>query len=377
MTRSAGLRIFLAFCCLTISFVGISPFAMGQERDRKYVSDQDSRYRPPGGVQLGVRVRNLDTGVEITYVFPNSPAARVGLQPGDRIITVGGYQVGYVDNKLFDLGDECNLRVTPNGMVRTLVHIQRTTHLSIFDIPVGAPVPVTPPIGVIPPINPGWGQGIISGTLQLDRPLSVPFGSVMQIQLIQEGLNGLPDVPVADTALRNFQGFPSNYSMVYRSGNLVPGRRYYVDARLMLNNQILCQTTQRNWATGGGNTRLDLMLTPVNTSNSPNQNVAALITTWYRQYLGREADPAGLQAHLQGLQTGQSLIDVRTSLLSSNEFYDRCRNNPQVFMYQLYFMVLDRQPLPRDVDFWLNRLQILKGNRSSLVREFLIQASKE
>ncbi len=62
MIRSAGLRIFLAFFYLTLSLVGTSPFAMGQERDRKYVSDQDSRYRPPGGVQLGVRVRNLDTG---------------------------------------------------------------------------------------------------------------------------------------------------------------------------------------------------------------------------------------------------------------------------------------------------------------------------
>lgn len=100
------------------------------------------------------------------------------------------------------------------------------------------------------------------------------------------------------------------------------------------------------------------------------------IDTWYRQYLGREADPAGIQAHIQGLQTGQNLIDVRTSILSSNEFYDRCRNNQQVFMYQLYFLVLDRQPVPRDVEFWLNRLQILKGNRSSLVREFLIQAAK-
>lgn len=377
MNSTNALKGFLALCFLISPVTGFGPSLMGQERDRKYVSDHDSRYRPPGGVQLGVRVRNLDSGVEIAYVFPNSPAARVGLQPGDRIITVGGYQVGYVDNRLYDLSDECNLRVTPGGSIRAVVYTQRTSQISTLDIPVGAPVPVPPPVGIIPPINPGWGQGVISGTVQVDRPTSIPFGSVLQLQLIQEGLNGLPDVPVADTTLRNFQGFPSNYSLTYRSGNLVPGRRYYLDARLVQGNQILCQTAKRNWASGGGNTRLDLMLTPVANSNNPNQNVGALISTWYRQYLGREADPAGLQAHIQGLQTGQSLIDVRTSLLASNEFYDRCRNNPQVFMYQLYFLVLDRQPLARDVDFWLNRLQILKSNRSSLVREFLIQASKE
>lgn len=38
---------------------------------------------------------NTDTGVVVTRVVPRSAASRLGLEPGDRIVTVGGFQVGW------------------------------------------------------------------------------------------------------------------------------------------------------------------------------------------------------------------------------------------------------------------------------------------
>ena len=65
---------------------------------------------------------------------------------------------------------------------------------------------------------------------------------------------------------------------------------------------------------------------------------------------------------------------MQTTLLASNEFYDRCRNNPTVFVSQLYFLVLNRQPTQQDLNFWTERLRKVRNNRAQLVREFLIQA---
>ena len=68
--------------------------------------------------QLGVSAYNTPTGVVITRVTPYGPAARVGLEPGDRIVAVEGYQVGYVNDALYPLGEELQLRAGPQGQVR-------------------------------------------------------------------------------------------------------------------------------------------------------------------------------------------------------------------------------------------------------------------
>jgi uncharacterized lipoprotein YbaY len=375
------LHLLLAATCMVLAAAPPAHAQDLRDRDNNGIPDEmeSRRYRPGGGQQMGVRVRNLDTGVELTQVFGGSPAARAGLQPGDRIVSVGGYQVGYVGNKLYDLADEAGQRVGPNGIVRVLALQQRTGQLVNFDVPVGSgntPVPpVVGPGGVIvpPPPGPGWGQAVLTGTIQSETPVRVPPGSTIQVRLVQEGINGAPDVVVTEATQPNFPGFPANYTLTYNRSQITPGTRYFAEARLLLGPQVLCATNQRYWVFGANpNTRLDLTVTP--TATNPNQNAVEIIANWYRQYLGREADPAGLNAHVLALQSGRSLREVQTTLLSSNEFFDRCRNNPQMFVQQLYFLVLNRQPTPQDVNFWTDRLRKVKNNRVQLVREFLTQA---
>ena len=56
--------------------------------------------------RLGIYPENTDTGVLLTEIVRGSAAERAGLEVNDRIISVHGYQVGYVDGTLYDSGQE-------------------------------------------------------------------------------------------------------------------------------------------------------------------------------------------------------------------------------------------------------------------------------
>lgn len=83
---------------------------------------------------LGVYVYNTSTGVVITRVIPNSPAAQAGLEPRDCIVTVEGYQVGYVHRRLYALGPELQQRADRNGEVLLLVQNWRNGELGNMQV---------------------------------------------------------------------------------------------------------------------------------------------------------------------------------------------------------------------------------------------------
>jgi hypothetical protein len=84
--------------------------------------------------RLGVYAYNTSTGVVISRVVPNSPAWNAGLERGDRIVTVSGYQVGYVNRVLHPLGEELQLRAGRNGHVRLLLQNSRNRQLVNRDV---------------------------------------------------------------------------------------------------------------------------------------------------------------------------------------------------------------------------------------------------
>ena len=91
-------------------------------------------FPPPARWWLGVYAYNTPTGVVITRVVPGSPAARAGLEPRDRIVTVEGYQVGYLHRRLYALGPELQLRADPSGRVLLLVQNWRNDELTNMDV---------------------------------------------------------------------------------------------------------------------------------------------------------------------------------------------------------------------------------------------------
>jgi hypothetical protein len=88
--------------------------------------------------RLGVFAYNTDTGVVVTRVIPGTAAWRVGFEPGDRIVTVGGFQVGFVGDRLFYLGEELQHRADPRGRVRILAQNVRDRGLLNIDVQLDA-----------------------------------------------------------------------------------------------------------------------------------------------------------------------------------------------------------------------------------------------
>lgn len=93
--------------------------------------DRD-RFRPRWW--LGVYAYNTTTGVVITHVVPRSPAHFVGLEPRDVIVTVDGYQVGYVNDRIYYLGEELQRQAGRDGRVTLLVQNWRNGRLLNVDV---------------------------------------------------------------------------------------------------------------------------------------------------------------------------------------------------------------------------------------------------
>jgi membrane-associated protease RseP (regulator of RpoE activity) len=88
------------------------------------------RIAPPrGDWKLGVWGYNTESGVVVTRVAPGSAAARVGIENGDKIVSVGGYQIGYVGDLLYPLGFELQRQAGSRGDVLLLVQNVRNREL--------------------------------------------------------------------------------------------------------------------------------------------------------------------------------------------------------------------------------------------------------
>ncbi|WP_442505598.1 PDZ domain-containing protein [Novipirellula sp. SH528] len=103
---------------------GGDPFVEPQHPDRDHF----------GGWHLGVFGHYTTTGHLLTQVFPNTPASRAGLEPGDRIITVNGYQVGDVLDRQYPIDFLIQRHASPSGFVRLLVQNRRTLRLHNLDV---------------------------------------------------------------------------------------------------------------------------------------------------------------------------------------------------------------------------------------------------
>jgi len=98
------------------------------------------RWRAPqGNWKLGVWAYNTESGVVVTRVAPDSPAERRGLERGDRIVSVGGYQVGYVGDLLYPLGYELRRQADGRGEVLLLVQNVRNKELLNLTVPLDHP----------------------------------------------------------------------------------------------------------------------------------------------------------------------------------------------------------------------------------------------
>jgi len=83
--------------------------------------------------QLGAYLVNTANGVLIQQVVPGGIAANSGLKAGDVVVSVAGYQVGYVNGRAVDLVYEISRRVDAYGRVRLVVFDAFTRQLNRYD----------------------------------------------------------------------------------------------------------------------------------------------------------------------------------------------------------------------------------------------------
>jgi predicted metalloprotease with PDZ domain len=88
---------------------------------------------------LGVRADATQSGYLIRGVEPNSAASRVGLEPGDRVVTIDGIQIGLVGHKVVRLGDTLERQGRDDGRVRLLVQNRRNGRLVALNVTLRRP----------------------------------------------------------------------------------------------------------------------------------------------------------------------------------------------------------------------------------------------
>jgi hypothetical protein len=76
--------------------------------------------------RLGIEVDNAPKGLLITEVSQNSAAWRYGLEPGDYVLDVMGYPVGYYEGAYYPLADTLNRVAQRDGWVNLLIWNHRT-----------------------------------------------------------------------------------------------------------------------------------------------------------------------------------------------------------------------------------------------------------
>jgi hypothetical protein len=361
-----------------IRFVGLTPFVLlglilgltawtaplaaqiGEGRSRgsasggapagamRYYPDEDysaSRWR------LGVSVRNLDTGVQLTNVVRGGVADRNGLAVGDVVVSVAGYQVGYVDGRLYDLGDELARNVDRRGQVTLLVLRNRDGRLannlvSFADSSGGSEGGESDRVRV---------QGEILGSGLRLSPNAIQIARVIDVTNSQWG-----KVVVERKVERNPGQFPLDFGMSMRPRT---GHKYACDA-IIYDRDVMYYTDLDPFPASSGQER-NVRLRVVG------QRRVADPTTWYRKHLGRSPSTQERAVWQEQLENGLSEDEIEAQLLGGSEFFDRNRSNPSEYVRGLTRAAADREPTPEELQRYTQQLQQQGSSRSRLAEQML------
>lgn len=320
----------------------------------------DPRYLPPqpppaGRWRLGLRVQYRDIGALVTQIVPNSAAGRAGLEPGDLILNVDGYQIGYVQGTLFDLAEECYRRCSDTGQVNLLVRNGRNGQL------VNVPLQLD-----------RGNTGQLLGSLTTDMPNFVSNSAVAVIRLVEQPRWGGRPTTLVEERVRCGR-FPMRFELNYNPNELGgQDRQYGLEADIVDQGQLLFRT--RGLADFRQGQPVSLMAYRV--GGPPPRpdpwwpgNPIADVLTWYRRYFDRDPSPAALQHYQALVQRGYGIRDIRIQMLSGTDFFELCGSDPERFLFRVYEKTQGRRPNPQELRAWQRRFDELRGNRPAFVRQ--------
>lgn len=324
----------------------------------------------PARWRLGVFSTDTGTGVQIVRVREGSPAAAAGLEPDDTIVTVSGYQVGYVHNHRHELGQAFNDYADADGYVNMLVHDNRSGNL------INLAVTLESRFERI--------QGTIGFQLGAARLPANAQANIALHEIVREGVI----VPLVTETVTDLRQMPIPFALDVDPSLIDPRRQYVVHADITAGTRTLYTTRSAYRVLSSGYPRtVDMRLYPTSTTVGTGTGYTGYadnreeqldqIVQWFREYLNRDPRLQERDVWQSHIDRGGSLDDARASLLANNEFYTRAGQDEQRYIENMYMAVLGRRPQQAEVDAWLQRLRARNGLRSEIAREFLEQVSKQ
>jgi uncharacterized lipoprotein YbaY len=313
----------------------------------------------PNSWRLGVAIDNLDAGVILKDVDRGMPADRAGLKPGDVIVNVEGYQVGYVNGSLYDLGDEIRRRVDQDGKVDFLVYDQAQRRLQ------------NKPITLVQQSTAG-----IRGQVVCSERITLTTQAVLTVRLRDVTYPNWQNVEVGNHVIPSPPHPPIPYAIQIDQSQIYPDHRYAVDAYLVDRGQIVLQSPSPVSVNPlSNNGQVQVSLVKVGGSTAPNGGYAVgqldQIAQWYRQYLRRDATTQELSAWQNYLQAGKSPQDILAYILGSSEYFDRMGNQRDPYLVELFRNLNGRQPSAAELQQFASQYQQYSGARTDFVRDVL------
>jgi hypothetical protein len=101
---------------------------------------------------------------------------------------------------------------------------------------------------------------------------------------------------------------------------------------------------------------LVFLVGPTLAQDYPPEQVA-MVKNFYRKYLHRDPEPAGLLTWLGHLQNGASPSWVIATMLSSNEYYNNAGGDDEGYAVSLFKDLAGRRPTRGELRYWMERLQ--------------------
>jgi len=339
-----------------------------------YSMDAQARFAPPGQrppttFRLGIQSRNTPTGVLVVAVQPGSIAQQSGIEPNDTIITVGGYQVGIVNGRTYDIAEELARRVDGQGRVNLLVQNRRNSQL--LNVPVQF-------FGT----SPGFGIFVTGNVNTGNRNLVAP-GMVLEVRLIDVSQPNWQTVTIAETQVPVQGLWPIPYQLDIDPSRIRPNHRYSVTASITSRGMpVLSANSPVPVNLASGNSVANLTLIP---SRNPNPGFPGTVNPgpinpgipgtvnpgipfpnngppidqiqgWYQQLLGRNLTDREQTVWQRELSKGKSLDEILATVLCSSEYFDQYRGNIDQYINSLFEILYGRGANPNEIRALRNQM---------------------
>ncbi|MDZ4659384.1 MAG: YbaY family lipoprotein [Bythopirellula sp.] len=313
--------------------------------------------------RLGIYPEDTETGVVVKEIVRGSAAERAGLEVNDRIISVHGYQVGYVNGVVFDIGQEMERQADTNGWVRVLVQDNRNGRLMNL------------------PVQLDGRSEAITGTITYRDRSALPRDAIATVELRENVRSDIRPITIARQTVTGIRAVPIQFSLDYDPTQVDNRRNYVLYASITSQGREIYSLRTPVPVLGNRPTsNLQLLVEsttslPAGTTAPNRQEQLAQISQWFRQYLGREPRAQELYVWQAHLDRGGTLADAQLQILSTPEFYYQSNADDTEYIRRMFLLVTNRQPSQQEVTQWLNRLNYYSRLRPEVAKEFLASAA--